>query len=155
MRLWTRNVLLVVALGVGVLIVSGQAPQQNNPKAQASEAPNTTVAPNEAPNANTVTSVAIPSGEKIQTFVGKVSDVNCGPRHFMLENATDAECTRACFARRGLYALVVGDKVYSLVNQPGAILNQLAGKQARVTGSLMNPSTIEIASVSPAGGAKQ
>ena len=154
MRFWSRSVLLVLAVGVCVLIVSGQTPQQNNPKAQASQSPNTTVAPNEAPDSKTVTSAAVPAGQKIQTFVGKVSDVNCGPRHFMLQNATDAECTRACFARRGLYALVVGDKVYSLVNQPGVILNQLAGKQARVTGSLMNPDTIEIESVGPAGGAK-
>ncbi len=154
MRFCFRGVLLVVALSVCVLLVSGQAPQQSNPKAQPNQAPNTSTTPNEAPNSNTVTSAAVPADQKIQTFVGKVSDVNCGPRHFMLENATDAECTRACFARRGLYALVVGDKVYSLVNQPGAILNQLAGKQARVTGSLMNPTTIEIASVTPAGGSK-
>jgi hypothetical protein len=69
----------------------------------------------------------------------------------MLSKATDAGCTRACFARRGLYALVVGNKVYALVNQPGAILNELAVKQARVNGSLMNPDTIEIESVSAAG----
>ena len=143
--------LLIFALSVCVLIVSGQAPQNNAPKAQQSQAPNTTLLPNEVPNARPVTSAAIPAKGKTQTFVGTVSDVNCGPRHFMLSNATAAECTRACFARRGLYALVVGNKVYALVNQPGAILNELAGKEARVTGALMNPDTIEIDNVSAAG----
>ena len=150
-----RAGLLILALSICVLVVSGQAPQQNGPPAQNSQAPNTTILPNEAPNAKGATSTAIPANEKMQTFVGKVSDVNCGPRHFMLSNATDAECTRACFARRGLYALVVGNKVYTLVNQPGAILNELAGKEARVTGSLMNPGTIEIESVSPDAGEKR
>lgn len=146
--------LLIFALSICVLIVSGQAPQNNIPKAQPSQAPNTTILPNEVPNPKPVTSAAIPAKEKTQTFVGTVSDVNCGPRHFMLSNATAAECTRACFARRGLYALVVGNKVYALVNQPGAILNELAGQRARITGSLMNPNTIAIDTVSAVGNQK-
>ena len=148
---YLRAGLLTLAVSTCVLIASGQAPLQNGPPAQANQAPNATIQPNEVPNAKGATSGAIPGNEKLQTFVGRVSDVNCGPRHFMLSNATDAVCTRACFARRGLYALVVGNKVYALVNQPGAILNELAGKQARVNGSLMNPDTIEIESVTAAG----
>ncbi len=137
------RLLAVLSLAIVCCLFLGVKPPAQNTKA---------AQPNEAPNSKTVTSAAIPADAKIQTFTGKVSDTNCGPRHFMLANATDAECTRACFARRGLYALVVGDKVYALVNIPGSALNQLAGQQVSITGNLVNESTIAIDSISPLSG---
>lgn len=88
-----------------------------------------------------------------QTFTGIVSDSYCTRHHFMLANATPEECVRYCIAHRGHYVLLVGDKVYTLMDQPGHTLDALAWKQARVTGSLVGDNVIEIDSVSPVGGA--
>jgi hypothetical protein len=87
---------------------------------------------------------------KVQTLTGVVSDSYCGRKHYQLTGATPAECTRYCIAHRGTFALVVGDKVYSLQDRPGHTLDALAGQSARVTGAV-NGSVIEIESVSPVG----
>jgi hypothetical protein len=67
-----------------------------------------------------------------------------------LTGATPAECTRYCIAHNGTFALVVGDKVYTLQNRPGHTLDALAGQQARVSGTV-NGSVIEIRSITPLG----
>jgi hypothetical protein len=64
----------------------------------------------------------------------------------MLSGATPAECTRYCIAHQGSYVLLVGDKIYQLENQPGHILDGLAGNTAQVTGVLVDD-TIDIKSV--------
>lgn len=72
---------------------------------------------------------------KPQTFTGEVSDSMCGAKH-MMDNK--AECTRACVSKGSNYALVVGDKVYTLNTTDKAALdelNSLAGAQAKVTGT--------------------
>src|SRR5438445_10970286 len=69
---------------------------------------------------------------KADTFTGQVSDAMCGAKHMMAGNP--AECTRACVGKGSKYALVVGDKVYTLEtkNKKTALdsLNKLAGEQA-------------------------
>jgi hypothetical protein len=75
------------------------------------------------------------SAAKTQTFAGEVSDSMCGSKHMM---ANKADCTRACVAKGSSYALVVGDKVYTLHTTNKAALdelNSLAGEQAKVTGT--------------------
>jgi hypothetical protein len=62
---------------------------------------------------------------------------------------TPAECTRTCVAQGSKFALVVGDKIYVLDTTDKtalATLNQQAGKNATVTGTL-NGDTIEVSSV--------
>ena len=84
---------------------------------------------------------------KADTFTGQVSDAMCGAKHMMAGNA--AECTRACIGKGSKYALVVGDKVYTLETKNKSALdslNKLAGEQATVTGKL-NGETIEVSSV--------
>ena len=49
---------------------------------------------------------------KAQTFTGTVSDSMCGAKHMM--EGDDAACLRACVQKGSKYALVVGDKVYTL-----------------------------------------
>jgi hypothetical protein len=49
---------------------------------------------------------------KIETFTGTVSDAMCGAKHMM--EGDDAACLRACVQKGSKYALVVGDKVYTL-----------------------------------------
>jgi hypothetical protein len=74
---------------------------------------------------------------KSQTLTGKVSDAMCGAKHE--ESANPADCTRACVKHGANYALVVGDKVYTLQTSDQATLdslNKLAGATAKVTGDV-------------------
>lgn len=85
-----------------------------------------------------------------QTFVGKVSDSMCGAKHS--EGVDPATCVRACVKKGSNYALVVGDKVYTLNTSNQAELdklNSLAWQQAKVTGSA-NGDTITVKSVAAA-----
>jgi len=82
-----------------------------------------------------------------QTFTGEVGDSMCGRKH--MEDEPAAECTRACVAHGSKFALIVGDKIYTLDTSDKtalATLDQQAGKQATVTGSL-DGDTIEVSSV--------
>jgi hypothetical protein len=84
---------------------------------------------------------------KSQTFTGEVSDAMCGAKHEMAGKAAD--CTRACLTHGSKYALVVGDKVYTLETSDQAALGKLsdlAGAKAKVTGEL-NGTTIAVKSV--------
>jgi hypothetical protein len=74
----------------------------------------------------------------IQTFTGKVSDAMCGAKHTEAGIAP-ADCVRACVQKGANYALVVGDKVYSLKTSDKAALDELsklAWELAKVTGTL-------------------
>jgi hypothetical protein len=90
------------------------------------------------------------ASNKPQTLTGKVSDAMCGANHMMAGDA--AECTRACIRKGSKYALVVGDKVYTLDTSDKTVLDQLdklADKQAKVTGEA-NGDTIAVLSVAAA-----
>jgi hypothetical protein len=97
----------------------------------------------------TLTLVAF-AADKAQTFTGQVSDAMCGAHHMMSGPAAD--CTKACVGKGSKYALVVGEKVYTLDSSDKATLASLdkaAGSTATVTGNL-NGDTIQVASVSAA-----
>jgi hypothetical protein len=86
--------------------------------------------------------------EAKQTLSGVVSDSMCGAKHMM--EGSPAECTRACVGKGSKYALVVGDKVYTLDSSDQKTLdqlNKLAGEKAKVTGTV-NGDTVEVSSVS-------
>src|SRR5512147_130872 len=70
-----------------------------------------------------------------QTFTGTVSDTMCGAKHTMMPGKSDAECTRACAKAGTDYALVVGDKVYTLKGDKAEI-DKFAGEKASVKGSV-------------------
>jgi len=94
--------------------------------------------------------VAIPvsAAGKSQTLTGVVSDAMCGAKHEMPGNP--AECTRACVQHGAQYALVVGDKVYTLDTSDKTALDtldKLAGAKAKVTGEIEG-TTITVKSVS-------
>ncbi|HUO27153.1 MAG TPA: hypothetical protein VMU61_15910 [Candidatus Aquilonibacter sp.] len=81
-----------------------------------------------------------------KTFTGKVSDAMCGAKHEMPD---EAACTRACVAKGAKYALVVGDKVYTLETSDKTALATLykqAGANATVTGTASGD-TITVTSV--------
>jgi hypothetical protein len=97
----------------------------------------------------TCVSAATPAS-KTETFTGKVSDTMCGAKH--KEGMSPADCVRACVKHGAKYALVVGNKVYSLDASSSAAkdeLNKLAWEDAQVTGTA-NGETIEVKSVTAA-----
>ncbi|HZP17082.1 MAG TPA: hypothetical protein VFB00_03885 [Terriglobales bacterium] len=86
---------------------------------------------------------------KSQTFTGEVSDSMCGAKHMMADKAA---CARGCVKKGSNYALVVGDKVYTLHSSDKATLDELdklAGEKAKVTGTA-NGDTIEVSKVTAA-----
>lgn len=90
------------------------------------------------------------AGDKAATFTGTVSDAMCGAQHMMSGDA--AGCTRACVNKGSKYALVVGDKVYTLdANDKAALaeLDKMAGQSVKVTGTTKED-TIEVKSVAAA-----
>jgi hypothetical protein len=87
---------------------------------------------------------------KAKTFTGTVSDSMCGAKHAM--PGDDAGCTRACVAKGSKYALVMGDKVYTLDTSDKAALATLdkqAGAKVTVTGTEKD-STISVTGVTAA-----
>jgi hypothetical protein len=75
----------------------------------------------------------------------------CGAEH-MEPGVTAADCTRACVAKGSKYALVIGDKVYTLDGEDKTALDQLdklADKKVTVMGTAEGD-TIHVASVVPA-----
>jgi hypothetical protein len=90
------------------------------------------------------------AADKPQTFTGKVSDAMCGAKHMMAGEA--AACTRECVSKGSKYALVVGDKVYTLDTSDKttlAALDKLVDQQAKVTGQ-GNGDNIAVSSIAPA-----
>src|SRR5438477_10436652 len=83
---------------------------------------------------------------KDQTFTGTVSDTMCGVRHTMMPGTTDSQCVRSCVKAGGDYALVVGNKVYTLKGS-SADLEKFAGEKATVSGEL-DGNVIQASSIS-------
>jgi hypothetical protein len=87
---------------------------------------------------------------KGKAFTGTVSDAMCGAKHMMEGDA--ASCTRECVGKGSKYALVVGDKVYTLESSDKtalATLDKQAGAKVTVTGT-ENDSIITVTSVTAA-----
>jgi hypothetical protein len=85
---------------------------------------------------------------KASTFTGTVSDSMCGAKH----QGDPAQCTRGCVSKGSKYALVVGDKVYTLETSDQKALDTLdkqAGAKVTVTGTEKD-NTITVASVKAA-----
>ena len=85
-----------------------------------------------------------------QTFTGLVSDSMCGAKHMMPGDAVG--CAHACLKQGSKYALVVGDKVYTLETSDTSAtdqLDKLIGQKAKVSGTAEGD-TIKVSSVSAA-----
>ena|ERR1700689_1260369 len=89
-------------------------------------------------------------GAKIQTFTGTISDAMCGATHMM--EGDPASCLRTCVNKGSKYALVVGDKVYTLDSSSPATLDALAklGAQKATVKGTVDGDTIAVTSVSAA-----
>jgi hypothetical protein len=91
------------------------------------------------------------AADQAQGFTGRVTDAMCGANHKMVGEGAD--CVRGCIRRGSRYALVVGDKVYTLdTNDKSALdeLDKLADHQAKVTGQVKG----DIITVTSVAGAK-
>ena len=94
-----------------------------------------------------VFAISVFAAGKTQTLTGDVSDAMCGAKHEMPGKAAD--CTRSCVKHGSKYALVVGDKVYTLETTDKAALDKLdslAGAKAKVTGEV-DGTTVNVKSV--------
>ncbi|MGO9648658.1 MAG: hypothetical protein ACLPOO_11445 [Terriglobales bacterium] len=87
---------------------------------------------------------------KVQTFTGIVSDAMCGATHMM--EGDPASCLRTCVNKGSKYALVVGDKVYTLDTSSPATLDALAklGAQKATVKGTVDGDTIAVSSVAAA-----
>lgn len=83
-----------------------------------------------------------------KTLTGTVTDTMCGKKHMMAGKGA-AECTRECMKHKGdwTYALVVGDKVYSLAGDTKKF-DTLAGQQVKVTGEVSG-NKVAVQAISP------
>jgi len=93
--------------------------------------------------------LAVPAfaAAKAQTLTGVVSDAMCGAKHEMA--GSPAQCTRDCVGKGSKYALVVGDKVYTIDTADKAALATLdkqAGAKVTVQGTV-EADTIHLTSV--------
>ena len=79
---------------------------------------------------------------QMTTLKGTVSDQMCGAKHM---EADAAKCTRECVKMGSPYALVVGNKVYTLKGHSPELSN-LAGQSAVVKGTLSG-TTVQVSSV--------
>lgn len=82
-----------------------------------------------------------------KTLTGIVSDSMCGAHH-MEKNKSAADCTRMCVKQGMKYALIVGEKVYTLEGHE-AELDKLAGQKVTVKGNI-NGEMVDVQSVVPA-----
>lgn len=82
-----------------------------------------------------------------KTLTGTVSDSMCGAHH-MVKDKSPAECTRMCVKQGQKYALVVGQKVYTLQGHEDD-LAKLAGERVTVKGTVSGD-TVDVASVTAA-----
>ena len=67
-----------------------------------------------------------------RTLTGTVSDSTCGASH-VAKDKSPAECTRECLRAGSKYALVVGQRVYTLDGHEAEV-DKFAGEKATVKG---------------------
>jgi hypothetical protein len=87
---------------------------------------------------------------KAQTFTGMVTDAMCGATHMM--EGDPASCLRSCVNKGSKYALLVGDKVYTLDSSNPATLDALAklGAQKATVKGTVDGDIISVSSVTAA-----
>jgi hypothetical protein len=82
-----------------------------------------------------------------QSLTGVVTDSMCGKKH-MIPGKSDAECIRECIKAKSKYALLVGDKLYTLSGDSKQ-LEAVAGKKVTVAGDVSG-TTVTVKSIAAA-----
>jgi uncharacterized low-complexity protein len=119
LRLWIKILLLVCALACGTAILLAAHSNSARP----------------APTTVQQTESAHASATPTQTFNGIVTDTRCGAKHSAKVGLSAADCTRACVHAGEHFALVDGEKAYTLTGDSAA-LKRLAGARVKVAGTL-------------------
>ncbi|MGA7167957.1 MAG: hypothetical protein WBX08_02320 [Candidatus Sulfotelmatobacter sp.] len=88
------------------------------------------------------------STAQTQLYEGVITDTRCGAKHSAAVGLAAADCTRVCVHRGDSFALVDGEKTYTLQGQQAA-LKRVAGERVKIFGTL-NGNTISVASVASA-----
>jgi hypothetical protein len=87
-----------------------------------------------------------------QTLEGTLSNTHCGLKHATAD-AKAATCVNGCVSSQNAkYALVVGDKIYTLEGGDKAVYQKQAGLATKVTGHV-DGTTIHVSSVAAGAGA--
>lgn len=97
--------------------------------------------------AGLVLTASLAFAQATETLTGTVSDAMCGKKH-MMKGESAAQCTRDCVKEGSEYALVVGDKVYTLKGDKAAI-DKFAGANVVLKGKLSG-STVTMESIKAA-----
>ena len=90
-------------------------------------------------------SSAAPSSVQPQSYEGIITDTHCGAKHSVAVAMAAGDCTRVCVHGGEHFALVNGDKAYTLEGDQSA-LKQAAGQRVKILGTLTG-TTISVASV--------
>lgn len=81
-----------------------------------------------------------------ETYEGMLTDTRCGAQHSSAVGMSASSCVRVCVHSGEHFALVDGEKMYSLEGQEAA-LKRLAGERVKIVGAL-NGSILSVTSVS-------
>lgn len=87
-----------------------------------------------------------PSSAGNKTFSGLVTDDHCGPRHDMGSGKSPAECANSCVHDGARYALVDGEKIYTLEGNTQELAH-VSGQRVSLSGALQGD-TIQVQSIS-------
>jgi uncharacterized low-complexity protein len=90
---------------------------------------------------------AVPRAVQPQSYEGIITDTRCGAKHSAAVGMAAGDCTRVCVHGGEHFALVDGEKTYTLEGESDA-LKHAAGQRAKITGTLSG-TTISVASVNP------
>lgn len=119
---------IVATLALSRTTTRAAAPQQATPPAQSTDpAPSTQ------------------SAQPSATYEGVITDTHCVAKHSVKIAASAGDCTRVCVHSGEHFALVDGDKLYTLEGEPEA-LKRVAGERVSVIGTL-NGTTISVTAV--------
>jgi hypothetical protein len=89
--------------------------------------------------------LSAPDAGRSQTFEGMVTCSRCGAKHSAAIGKTAGDCTRVCVHGGAAFALIEGERTYTLEGDLAAI-KQVAGERARVVGEIRG-NTIQVASI--------
>jgi len=117
---------VAMAVGFATLLAGGSLAFRLGTAAEGERAPEQAVPTAQAPPAET-------AGPR--TFRGMVTDSSCMGRHVRYPGKSPAECAKMCARGGSSYALVDGDRRYTLSGSDLA-LDKIAGQRAAVVGTL-------------------
>jgi len=134
-RLWFETIALGSAIACGCALLIAML--------AAATAAFTQTAPAQVSPAASAASAA--PVESLRTFEGMVTCSKCGAKHSAAIGGTAADCTRQCVHGGASFALVDGERTYTLDGDL-AVLKKFAGQRARLSGTLLG-NTIRVSTV--------